>query len=462
MTDKELRMIRGIARTLTKICRSMEKNKHITELERNSLRSTLRVLESTLQITDVKVMRSNLVVAMKTMVEIGTSKKNYDEFLKHNMLILTSTPKDLEREKVMEQIKVKITSPDTNQQSEGFIELRKCVKDSGIPRGETFTGEAIESMKSRDRGLSIHSTRYMLELVSNNGLVFEEHRDDILGGLNSPYPEVRVLTSIMCSRVRKVDTIEDLLTLCEDLNEINVNELEIPTHSSKFPVEHGMAKVKDIVNDCIFSIVDSTKNPASYISLSLSWNISGVRKEGEEFVLTLKVKPIVNFKSLTFNLTKLGTFFDLQGRTSISMEDLQQAIPREIYIRAIPKSSGHLASEITVTTADGLSYELIIEDFFEKKAEKRISGIENSVDQEERHNLGVTDQMELIVRDIRTMETKNVINALDQLKHYVAGDDTYESRISAMSVNLSLKGTDRITESEMNSILEMVEHIKNA
>ncbi len=461
MSDRETRMIRGITKKIMRICRSMEKAKGITELEKNSIRSTERVLQSTLQITDTKIMKSNLVLSMRTLMETGIATKNSKEFMKHHMLILTFSPEEVEREKTIQQLKAKITTSDKDMQSQGFMELRNFMREKGNLVGESFADQALESIESRDRALAIHSSMYLLELISRNEPTFDEHRDRIMQGLNSAYPEVRVLTSMMCSRAKKIDSIEDLLSLCEDQNEVNVNELEIPTHSSKFHVDHGMAKVRDVVNDCIFNIIDSTGDSSNYIALSVVWSITGPKREGEEFVITLKVKPVVHFNNLTFNLSKLNPVFDLQGRTSIILEELQQGSIKEAYIRAIPKASGHLRGSMSVTTDEGLIYELIIEDFFEKKIERHAAETEASVSSERNHDMKTTDQIQLIVRDIRTMETKNVINALDQLKSYAAGDETYENRIAAMSVNLSLKGTHRITKSEMDSILEMVDHIKN-
>lgn len=461
MSDRETRMIRGVTKKVMKICRSMEKARGITELEKNSIRSAQRVLQSTLQITDTKIMKSNLVVSMRTLMETNISVKNSQEFMKHHMLILTSTPEDMERQKAIQQMKAKITSSDKDMQSQGFMELRNFMRERGNLIGESFADQTLESMESRDRALAIHSSMFLLELISRNESVFEDHRDRIMQGLNSAYPEVRVLVSMMCSRAKKVDSIQDLLSLCEDQNEVHVNELEIPAHSSKFPLDHGMARVRDIINDCIFNIIDSTGDSSNYIALSVVCSITGTKREGEEFVITLKVKPVVPFNNLTFNLSKLNQVFDLQGRTSIILEDLHQGSVREAYIRAIPKAPGHLRGSISVTTDQGLIHELTVEDFFEKKIERHVKESDTSVPSERSHDTKATDPMQLIVRDIRTMETKNVINALDQLKSYAAGDETYENRIAAMSVNLSLKGTDRITKSEMDSILEMVEHINN-
>ncbi len=461
MTDKETKVLLGVCKRVLKMCKSMEKKKGITDLERNSIRSTLRLVESTLQINNPSVIKSNLIVSMKALLDTGIAKVRYQEFLKEHVRILSTTQEDSKREKILLTIEHKINSSNTGEKSQGYLELRSFIKGKNDSVGETYLKEAVNYMNSKDRELALRSSMYAMEVINQKPSLFEEYRTKFVSGINSDYPEVRVLCALIFSKAGKTDTIDSLLSLSEDRNEVNVNELELPSYSRKFPVEHGLAKVKDIANECIFTIIDSTGNSSNYVTSSVSYYVSGARREGEEFFLILKVKPVVKFGSLTINLSKLNTLFDLHGRTQIVIENIEQGTVKEVEIRAIPKSSGQLKSTISIRTDQGISGDINIEEFFEPKFEKRSAdtAIQSSNGSKDHNSLDNMDRIELILKDVRTMDTKNVISALEQLKSLVSGDDIYENRIAAMAVNFSLKGTDRITKSEMDSIVEMVQSI---
>ena len=79
-------------------------------------------------------------------------------------------------------------------------------------------------------------------------------------------------------------------------------------------------------------------------------------------------------------------------------------------------------------------------------------------------NLGSSrreNNVDMLIKDIQTMDVRKVVNALEELKNYVKGDENMENRLSALSVNFSLKGTEKITKVEMESVIEIAENIKH-
>ena len=205
---------------------------------------------------------------------------------------------------------------------------------------------------------------------------------------------------------------------------INLRKLNIPDYMIKFKHNGDYAYLNDMVRDAIFTIVDSTNDPSNYVKMSVSYSLSGLLREGEEFSLVFKIRPIVDMENLVINLNGLLGSFDVVGQTKIALSNLKINDYKELESRLIPEASGHLKGTVELQASDLWRGELTLDAIFERKineARKETSANVHSTDTEE-HSVKATkpeqrreNSIDILVKDIQTMEVRKVVNAIDLL-----------------------------------------------
>ena len=464
--DLEMRKVGSMAALVIKDCKYVEKMRNITEMERNSAKSARKVAESTLRMSDILRIKENLLISMRTLLELKKLPKKSSESIMAYKSKLEDEMKESKRDVKLESVLKMVKSQNSEEKSQGFLDLSHHIKLKWNSEVMNYVSEAVECLCSDNENLATHSGMFLLEAVIYDENIFSINRDKILGCINSKFPEVRALVSLICSRVEDLKAIQSLITLSSDRSSVNVRELEIPDQMTSFQRNGDMAIIADIVKDSIFQIVDSTKDPSNYLTMSVSYYLSGTKKEGDELSIVFKIRPIVRMEKLTLNLSSLLPAFDLVGQPEIILSDLEPNAYHEREVRAIPMNSGHLRGSVMLLTSNGWKGEIVIDEIFEAKPrpvpimnDQEVQAKQNNEEVESKKGRSSAN-IELIIRDIQTMETRKVVNALNQLKLYTVGDENLESRISAMAINLSLKGTDKITKSEADTILEMADNVK--
>ena len=349
--------------------------------------------------------------------------------------------------------------------------MSEYVKQSWRDEYEMYIPAAVKNMSSDDADLSLSSGIFVQECCVYKHSIFKKFESQILPLLSTTKPQIKAIIVLMCSQVGETKAISELIKYSNDEDVIDLKELRIPEYMIKFKHNGNYAYLNDMIRDAIFTIVDSTKDSSNYVKMSVSYSLSGSLREGEEFSLLFKVKPIVDMESLKINLNGLLGPFDIIGQSTILLKNLRINDYKEIESRLIPETGGHLKGTIGLEASDQWRGELALDAIFERKAVLSSPEVPNgAAPSEGRREETVQaakpenrreNNIDILIKDIQTMEVRKVVNAIDELKNYVKGDENLENRLSALSVNFSLRGTDKITKVEMESVIEIAENIRH-
>ena len=460
-----------LASRIFKECRKIEKRKDITPVERNNIKYVRTLIESTFTNPSEEVLLSNLLISLRGIMESRKIDEKNVTYFKNSLSRLEEEEKERKRDKDLESLIQLFRSEKIEDRSRGFAEMSQYVKQSWRDEFEIYVPEAVKNMSSDNPELALSSGTFVLECCSYKPDIFKKFESQILSLLSSSDAQMKAIIILICSRVGATKAIDELIKYSDNEDRINLRKLKIPDYMIKFKHNGDYAYLNDMVRDAIFTIVDSTNDPSNYVKMSVSYALSGSLREGEEFSIVFKIRPIVDMESLVINLNGLLGPFDVIGQTKISMSNLKINDYRELESRLIPETSGHLKGTVELEASDLWRGELTLDAIFERKmggARKEETREANHIDDSvESTPKGLKPEqrrennIDILIKDIQTMEVRKVVNAIDELKNYVKGDENLENRLSALSVNFSLRGTDKITRLEMENVVEIAENIRH-
>ncbi|MHB1439152.1 MAG: hypothetical protein ACYCSO_01645 [Cuniculiplasma sp.] len=472
LKDNNIKSKIEVAKKLFKECKRIEKRSDITPVEKNSIKYIRTLVESTLLNPYQDNLLSNLIISMRGVLETKKVDKKNLTYFENTLKKFENEADEKKRDQKLESIKLLLNSENEQDKSKGFLELSRYIKKNWKDDLEMYAEEAVNNMGSASSDLSVTSGIFLLESCVYRKSIFKKYEKQLLELLSSSNSQIKGLVVLMCSRVKDLNVINDLIKYANNEEKINLSELEVPDYMIKFKHNGNFAYLNDMVRDTIFSIIDSTKEPSNYVTRSVSYSLSGTMREGEEFSIIFKIRPIVDMSTLRINLNGLMGAFDLIGQPIISLSNLKINDYQEMETRLIPEGSGHLRGTVLLEASDQWRGELQVDGMFERKFSKveaappsvQSNNTTGETPKVEDKNLGSSrreNNVDMLIKDIQTMDVRKVVNALEELKNYVKGDENMENRLSALSVNFSLKGTEKITKVEMESVIEIAENIKH-
>ncbi|EQB68985.1 MAG: seg [Thermoplasmatales archaeon Gpl] len=459
-----------LATRIFKECKKIEKRRDITPVERNNIKYVRTLIESTFKNPSDEVLLSNLLISLRGIIESRKIDEKNLVYFQNSLSKLEQEEREKKRDRDLESLINLFKSDVIEDRTKGFTEMSQYVKQSWRDEFEIYVPEAVKNMSSDQTELALSSGIFVLECCSYKPDIYKKFESTLLSTLNSADPQIKAIIILMCSRVGATKAIQELIKYSDNDERINLRKLNIPDYMIKFKHNGDYAYLNDMVRDAIFTIVDSTNDPSNYVKMSVSYSLSGLLREGEEFSLVFKIRPIVDMENLVINLNGLLGSFDVVGQTKISLSNLKINDYRELESRLIPETSGHLKGTVELQASDLWRGELTLDAIFERKineAKKETSVIVHSSDTEEpsvkatKPEQRRENSIDILIKDIQTMEVRKVVNAIDELKNYVKGDENLENRLSALSVNFSLRGTDKITRVEMENVIEIAENIRH-
>ena len=141
----------------------------------------------------------------------------------------------------------------------------------------------------------------------------------------------------------------------------------------------------------------------------------------------------------------------------INIQAITAGEPLVQNIRALPTESGPFRDEIVMTTGGNIRATLELSCNIEElqNVEKETSTGSSSGKSSPEHPL------EIIRMKIESGQVKKVASALEELARYAGDDRELKDRISALSLMISVKGTEKISNSEMENSLSLLEAVKS-
>ena len=462
---------RDLAMKIFKECKKIEKKRNVTMVEKNNIKYVRTLMESTIANPNDDILLSNLLISLRSILESKRIDPKNLQYFQASLKKLIEEENEKKRDRELEALIQLIKSGNNGDISKGFLGMSEYVKQSWRDEYEMYVPAAVKNMSSDDADLSLSSGIFVQECCVYKHSIFKKFEAQILPLLSTTKPQIKAIIVLMCSQVGETKAISELIKYSNDEDVIDLKELRIPEYMIKFKHNGNYAYLNDMIRDAIFTIVDSTKDSSNYVKMSVSYSLSGSLREGEEFSLLFKVKPIVDMDSLKINLNGLLGPFDIIGQSTILLKNLRINDYKEIESRLIPETSGHLKGTIGLEASDQWRGELALDAIFERRAVLARPEVPNgATPREDRKEETVQaakpenrreNNIDILIKDIQTMEVRKVVNAIDELKNYVKGDENLENRLSALSVNFSLRGTDKITKVEMESVIEIAENIKH-
>jgi hypothetical protein len=462
---------RDLAMKIFKECKKIEKKRNVTMVEKNNIKYVRTLMESTIANPNDDILLNNLLISLRSILESKRIDPKNVQYFQASLKKLIEEENEKKRDRELESLFLLLKSENKGDISKGFLGMSEYVKQSWRDEYEMYIPAAVKNMSSDDADLSLSSGIFVQECCVYKHSIFKKFESQILPLLSTTKPQIKAIIVLMCSQVGETKAISELIKYSNDEDVINLKELRIPEYMIKFKHNGNYAYLNDMIRDAIFTIVDSTKDSSNYVKMSVSYSLSGSLREGEEFSLLFKVKPIVDMDSLKINLNGLLGPFDIIGQSTILLKNLRINDYKEIESRLIPETGGHLKGTIGLEASDQWRGELALDAIFERKAVLSSPEVPNgAAPSEGRREETVQaakpenrreNNIDILIKDIQTMEVRKVVNAIDELKNYVKGDENLENRLSALSVNFSLRGTDKITKVEMESVIEIAENIRH-
>lgn len=462
---------RDLAMKIFKECKKIEKKRNVTMVEKNNIKYVRTLMESTIANPNDDILLNNLLISLRSILESKRIDPKNVQYFQASLKKLIEEENEKKRDRELESLFLLLKSENKGDISKGFLGMSEYVKQSWRDEYEMYIPAAVKNMSSDDADLSLSSGIFVQECCVYKHSIFKKFESQILPLLSTTKPQIKAIIVLMCSQVGETKAISELIKYSNDEDVIDLKELRIPEYMIKFKHNGNYAYLNDMIRDAIFTIVDSTKDSSNYVKMSVSYSLSGSLREGEEFSLLFKVKPIVDMESLKINLNGLLGPFDIIGQSTILLKNLRINDYKEIESRLIPETGGHLKGTIGLEASDQWRGELALDAIFERKAVLSSPEVPNgAAPSEGRREETVQaakpenrreNNIDILIKDIQTMEVRKVVNAIDELKNYVKGDENLENRLSALSVNFSLRGTDKITKVEMESVIEIAENIRH-
>jgi hypothetical protein len=464
---KDYHDIKTAGKKVVKEVKNIQKRRGVSEVEKTTLGHVSSLALNVLKRPDSEKSMQNILTALKSLIESKKINKKNQKFFEEIYGKLQQSYKAEKKDENLDSINQLLNSTDPKILSEGFLQLSRRTKEGWDENIEVYTEQAIEAIESGNIELEKSAAMFILQECVYKKAIFNTHKEKLLNLLKSENAQVRALIILICFTVKETYCIGQLIKMAGDKEKVNVLDLEIPEYMLKFPHSKGSATIEDIARDTVFEIVSATGDTSNYVTMSVNYSLSGTLRENEEFSLVFKICPIVNMDKLSINLGGLKGSFDLVGQSTLTLTELKINQLKEVEVRLIPEGSGHLKGTVTLETSNRWRGEILIDAIFNPKIEKReINKMENrGVTTKSESNQPSQSRretnIEILIKDIHTMEVTKVVNALEELKNYAKGDEITENRISALSVTFSLKGTDKISKAEMDKVMELAENIKH-
>ncbi len=289
--------------------------------------------------------------------------------------------------------------------------------------------------------------------------LFQFYREYMRELLKSRSADVRGIAVMCCSAAGDPSMLKDLAVINRDRETMNIGIFHISEHKIHFQHHEGMASLGDMAEESIHEIVSRSRDKTLYIKNSVTVNFPERIMAGEEFLFTINILPIVNFSNMTINMTALENSLSIKGGNIITIPAISAGDPAVYNVQAVSAYPGKIKSSITVSTSTGQTSSFDVGCYSEEKAQVLQNQPSESVSANESREK-IQHPLEIIRMRIETGQVQKVTSALDELINYAGNDKSLKDRISALSIMLSLKGTEKISNSEMENALGLLESVR--
>ncbi len=434
------------------------KSKKAPAVEKNSMKYMIPMVESTLKGgLDRESTMKNLVVALKALVSSGLlTDKSKDSIMEYNDLF-SRRLREMKENQSLGQVDTLFRKGEPGD-VEGAFQILANRASNGYEDGmERYIPAALDLLSKEDSKATPHVARFLYGVMTFKKDLFQFYREYVKELLKSRNPQVRGIAVMCCSTSGTPSVLKDLAAVNRDMEQVDISMFQIPDHKIRFPNHDGKALLCDMAEDTIHEIVNRSRDKSLYLKNSVTVNFPDDVRIGEEFLFTISVIPIVDFQNLSINMTSLSSHFIIRGDTMINIQAITAGEPLVQNIRALPTESGPFRDEIVMTTGGNIRATLELSCNIEElqNVEKETSTGSSSGKSSPEHPL------EIIRMKIESGQVKKVASALEELARYAGDDRELKDRISALSLMISVKGTEKISNSEMENSLSLLEAVKS-
>ena len=326
---------------------------------------------------------------------------------------------------------------------------------------ERYIPTALDILSHGSEDATVHVAQFMYYAMLFKKELFQFYREYIRELLKSRNAVVRGIAVMCCSVAGDPSMLKDLAVINRDRESIDIRMFHIAEHKIRFPHHDNSASLGGMAEEAIHEIISRSRDKTLYLKNSVTVNFPESVRVGEEFLFTIHILPIMNFTNLIMNMTSLEDSLSIRGGNMISIPALSAGDPAVYNVQAICAVQGKIKGSIKISAENGQSASFNVECYSEDKPQAIQPQLpENDTTRETQEK--IQHPMEIIRMKIETGQVRKVTSALDELINYAGSDSSLRDRISALSIMLSLKGTEKISNSEMENALSLLESVKGS
>ena len=454
----------GFSLYLMRLLKDLIRDRRVPRIRKETLRFNMPLIDSILSgRLDRQQAMQSAVTVISSILSVDRLDAEDRDYLLAAQSKMKADLREMNRDKPLEQITGFVTSGSTDDVKRGLLKLGEEVRNGYRDGMDSVVEKTVNLLMDPDPEMAVLASKFIYYASSFRSSVFQYHRDGILKALKSESASVRAIAVMACAAARDMYSLDSLSSLASDHSTADIGVLGLSDYKIKFPHEGSKARVSDIVRDAVYEIIDARNDNSLYIRKSIRTSVDENMVTGKEYSLDMEITPLVDLKGLEIDLTGMLGEFDIVGNRVIGFDLLKAGEMKFVDpIKIIPETPGHRKGKIRCKTSNGWEAVLEIEAVVSESGKK--SG--KSDDQSGQPHVsgviiaGQSSPVDLLGKDIQSMEITRAVNALDELVRF-AGDDTgLKNRIESFKLMLTYKGTTMMTKSEMDSAMELVENVK--
>ncbi len=449
---------------LMRLLKNLARDKKVPRIRKETLRFNMPLIDSILSgRLDRQQSMQSAVTIISSILSADRLEAEDRDYLVAAQSKMKADLREMNRDKPLEQITALVMSDSPEDVKRGLMRLGDEVKNGYRDGMDGMVEKATNALMDSDPEMAMLASKFIYYASSFRSSVFQYHRDGIMKAMKSQSASVRASVVMACAAARDMTSLDSLASLASDHSTADIGALGLSDYKIKFPHEGPRARVSDVVRDAVYEIIEARNDNSLYIRKSIKTSVNENMVTGKEYSLDMEITPLVDLKGLEIDLTGMLGEFDVVGNRVIGFDLLKAGEMKFVDpIKIIPETPGHRKGKIRCKTSNGWEAVLEIEAVVSEPIKNNVKS-DNQSDQPHVSGViiaGQSSPIDLLGKDIQSMEITRAVNALDELIRF-AGDDTgLKNRIESLKLMLTYKGTTMMTKSEMDSAMELVENVK--